>query len=78
MFKIPRASGRKQVRRVTQSDQWLPLTEAARQIGISAAKLSRMAKEGRVNTQKDPYDERLVLVNMEELRRMFPPRGGRR
>ena len=62
---------------MTQSDQWVPMTEAARQIGISAAKLSRMAKEGKVNTQKDPYDERLVLVNMEELRRIFPPRGGK-
>jgi hypothetical protein len=51
------------------------LTQAARQIGISAAKLSRMVKEGRVkNTRKDPYDERLVLVSMEELRGIFPPR----
>jgi DNA-binding MarR family transcriptional regulator len=59
---------------MTQAEQWVPLTEAAKEIGVSAAKLSRMAKDGRVSTRKDPYDERKTLVNLVELRSIFPPR----
>ena len=56
------------------NEEWVPLTQAAGEIGISAAKLSRMAKEGRVKTQKDPYDERKTLVDLVELRQIFPKR----
>ncbi len=56
------------------NEEWVPLTQAATEIGISAAKLSRMAKEGRVKTQKDPYDERKTLVDLVELHQIFPKR----
>jgi hypothetical protein len=57
-----------------EQEQWMPLTEAAKEIGISAAKLSRMVRDGKVASQKDPYDERRTLVNFIELRKIFPPR----
>lgn len=60
-----------------QEEVWQPLTIAAREVGVSASKLSRLVKEGRLQSQRDPYDERVVLVNMAELRAMFPPRKRR-
>lgn len=54
--------------------EWKPLTEAAREVGISPAKLSGLVKRGLVETEKDRRDERLTLVNMTQLREMFPPR----
>lgn len=55
-------------------EEWKPLTEAAKEIGISAAKLSGLVRKGKANSKKDPYDERVTLVDMEQLRQMFPPR----
>ena len=55
-------------------DEWIPMSEAARRIGITTTKLSRLAAQGRIVTQPDPYDERVKLVNFAELRRMFPER----
>ena len=54
--------------------EWKPLTEAAKEVGISPAKLSGMVKRKRVQSMKDPRDERLTLVNMNQLRELIPPR----
>lgn len=59
-----------------QRAEWVSISEAARRVGVSKAKLSRMAKQGRFITQTNPYDEREKLVDMNELRRIFPPREG--
>lgn len=56
------------------TDQWLPLSEAARRVGVSQAKLSRMVKLGQITTKKDPKDERKTLVDLNELNRIFYPR----
>jgi hypothetical protein len=57
-----------------QPEEWITMSEAARRIGISVTKLSRLASQGRIVTRLDPYDERVKLVNFVELRRMFPER----
>jgi len=56
------------------SEEWVTMSEAAAQIGISLSKISRLASLSRIKTQKNPYDERTKLVNLDELREMFPPR----
>jgi hypothetical protein len=53
---------------------WKPLTEAAKEIGVSFSKISRLVRQGRVPSRKDPRDERLTLVDMEALRKIFPPK----
>lgn len=53
-------------------DEWISMREAARRIGITPTKVSRLAAQGRIATQQDPYDERVRLVNFAELRRIFP------
>lgn len=59
-------------------EEWVSLSTAARDVGVSLSKLSRMVKDGRLQSSRDPRDERVVLVNLEEVRAMFPPRGKRR
>jgi hypothetical protein len=59
-------------------EDWVSLSVAAREVKVSLSKLSRLVKEGRLQSARDPRDERLVLVNLEEVRAMFPPRKFRR
>ncbi len=59
-------------------DEWITMSEAAKRLGISLSKISRLASLNRIETQHNPYDERTRLVNFTELRRMFPPRRERR
>ena len=55
------------------TELWTPLVEAARRVGISASKLSGMVKRGEIKKKKDPRDQRKVLVDLNELRRLFDP-----
>jgi DNA-binding MarR family transcriptional regulator len=59
----------------TPSDEWITMSEAARRLGTTANKLSRMADKGQIQTQKDPFDDRVRLVNYADLYRLF---GGSR
>jgi len=54
-----------------ETPEWMPLTKAAREIGVSHAKLSRWVKKGRIKSSKTPYNERETLVDMVELRKIF-------
>lgn len=56
-------------------EEWVPLTQAAKRIGVSATKLSLMAKKGRFETRRDAKDERKTLVNMAELYEIFGQSG---
>lgn len=60
--------------------QHLTLTEAARYLGVSRAKLSRMAKEGVIPFRHSPLDRRVKLFRLDDLdellarsRRLYPP-----
>ena len=55
-------------------EEWITMSEAARRLGISTTKISRLAAKGRIITQDNPYDERVKLVNFVELRKIFPER----
>ncbi len=55
-------------------EQWIPLTEAARRIGVSQARLSTMVKNGEIKSRKDPKDRRKTYVDLNELNKYFYPR----
>ncbi len=59
-------------------EEWITMSEAARRLGISLSKVSRLAALKRIETRDNPYDERTRLVNFAELRRIFPPRQDRK
>lgn len=57
-------------------EQWVSLSEAAFQLrkegyDISLSKLSRMATNKEIQTEKDPIDKRVRLVELNALRRLF-------
>lgn len=56
-------------------DEWITMSEAARRLGTTPNKLSRMADKGQIQARKDPFDDRVRLVNYAELYRLF---GGTR
>jgi hypothetical protein len=56
------------------AEEWVTMSVAARTIGISLSKVSRLAALKRIKSQSNPYDERTKLVDLNELRAMFPPR----
>lgn len=58
----------------SDQEEWLPLTEAAKELETSNAKLSRWAKQKRIKSKKNPYDLRQTLVDMNELRPIFKKR----
>lgn len=57
-------------------EEWITMSEAARRLKTTVNKISRMADKGQIHTQKDPYDDRVRLVNYAEVYQIFG--GGRR
>src|SRR5215471_19353412 len=57
---------------VTMSnEQWMSMRTAAKRLGVSANKISRLASKGRITTRDNPLDERMRLVDFNELRVLF-------
>jgi excisionase family DNA binding protein len=57
-----------------ENEDWRGITEAAKLVGVSYSKISRLVLQGRLRSRKDPYDERKNLVNMSEVWAIFPRR----
>jgi hypothetical protein len=53
-------------------EEWKMMKEAAIELGVKPGKLSRMASMGRIKSRLNPRDERQRLVDMVELRMLFP------
>lgn len=52
--------------------RWMSLTMAARAFGISGTTLSKLVKEGKIQSKKNPRDRRLTLLDLNELKGLFP------
>jgi transposase len=52
-------------------EQWMSMRTAAKRLGVSANKISRLASKGRITTRDNPLDERMRLVDFNELRKLF-------
>jgi hypothetical protein len=60
----------------SMTEQWVPMSEAAfilksEGFDVSPSKLTRLANRKAIRTEKDPLDERVRLVDINELRQMF-------
>lgn len=53
------------------SEQWMSMRTAARRLGVSANKISRLASKGKIKTRENPLDERVRLVDFAELHALF-------
>jgi DNA-binding MarR family transcriptional regulator len=58
---------------MSPAQQWVSLNEAAKIVKVSPSKLSQMAKKGEISSKRDPKDKRKVLLNIQELQRLFYP-----
>lgn len=54
-----------------QTEQWMSMRQAAKRLGVSPNKISRLAEKKRIKTRDNPLDERVRLVDLNELRALF-------
>ena len=58
-------------------DDYVRLTDAATEFGVSRNKLRLLARGGRLTTYEDPKDERVTLLDRHELEELFQVRPKR-
>ena len=51
--------------------QWMSMRQAAKRLGVSPNKISRLAEKNRIKTRDNPLDERVRLVDFNELEALF-------
>lgn len=50
-----------------QEKLWITLSEAAKLLDVSRPKMSRLVSAGYLQTKDDPLDQRVKLVNRQEV-----------
>ncbi len=58
------------------NEEWTSMNDASFRlrsegINVSVSKLSRLASQGKIKTEADTLDERVKLVDLNELRALF-------
>lgn len=53
------------------TEQWLPMKEVAEMLNISYDKLSRLVRQKAIQTQDDILDQRVKLVEVNEVKKVF-------
>jgi DNA-binding MarR family transcriptional regulator len=57
------------------NQEWVTIKEAAKQLNTGRNKISRLVQKGLIDTQDNPLDGRVKLVNLEQLRVLFQTYG---
>jgi predicted HTH domain antitoxin len=52
-------------------EEWVSMTEAAKTLGISYDKLSRLVRKRAINTKSDIVDERVKYVEIGEIKKVL-------
>ncbi len=58
------------------NEQWVSMSDASAKlrsegIRVSVSKISRLAERGTIKSESDPLDERVRLVELNQLRELF-------
>ncbi len=53
------------------NEEWVTMREAATRLKVTPSKLSRLAKSGKIRTKDDSVDERVTLVEFNEVRALL-------
>jgi len=56
---------------MTTEEQWLPMRDVAKLLDIRYDKLARLARQNTVRSKNYPLDQRVRLVEVNEVRKMF-------
>jgi len=59
---------------VATMDQFVPITLAGRQFGISATTLRKRCSDRTIQTYQSDADRRMVLVRIDDVRKLADPR----
>lgn len=54
-----------------EAGEWITASQAARMLGVSLNKVSRMIKRGALETRAHPLDARIRLVRLSQVRQML-------
>jgi len=57
------------------TEEWVTMKEAAKSVGTSASKISRLASIGAIEVRENIIDRRLKLVNLEQVKELFRSQG---
>jgi DNA-binding MarR family transcriptional regulator len=52
-------------------EQWVTMTEAAEALGITPTQVSRLAKKGAIRSEADALNQRVKLVELNEVKRVL-------
>src|SRR5258708_14446646 len=52
-------------------NSWVPMRQAAKILGMSPSRLSRLAERHKLKMRINPFDERVRLVDLNELQTLF-------
>jgi hypothetical protein len=56
-------------------EQWITMKDAAKAVGTSPSKISRLASIGAIEVRENVIDRRLKLVNLEQVTELFRSQG---
>ena len=56
---------------MSTEEQWLPMREVANLLGIRYDKLARLARQNTIRSKDYPLDQRVRLVEVNEVRKIF-------
>lgn len=56
---------------MSNTEKWVPMSQASKELGVSTAKLSGMVKTGEIRSKKKPIDKRITLVDLNALKVLF-------
>lgn len=51
--------------------KWMTMKNASKELRVSQSKISRLAKQKKIETKDDPLDSRVSLVDVDEIRKLF-------
>jgi len=52
-------------------EHWVTMTQAAEELNVPVAQISRLAKRGDIKSENDAVNRRVKLVDLEEVKRIF-------
>lgn len=52
-------------------EEWISVSQAAKEVGVNPNKFSRLIRQGTLQTQNNPYDEREKLVQRQAVYNHF-------
>lgn len=52
-------------------DEWISISRAANEVGVRPDKVSKLVRQGKLQSQDNPYDEREKLVQRVAVYRHF-------